>query len=142
LPNSEILITPPAHFKYSEKINGFIHPGTFSSITVTYIYGTSFLQITEGLTSEYFTSQNTVLVSGEDVKTKSGMDGKLYLLSFSVTSTDTSKKVMQFERMMLFTGDYQRTIWINASYPVLVKKLLYQVIKESLLSVEFTSKNE
>jgi len=70
------------------------------------------------------------------------MDGKLYLLSFSVTSTDTSKKVMQFERMMLFTGDYQRTIWINASYPVLVKKLLYQVIKESLLSVEFTSKNE
>ncbi len=142
IPNTKILISPPAHFKFVEKLNGFIHVGSSASITVTSVEGTSFLQVTEGLTPDYFKTQNAMLVSSEDVKTSTGMDGKLYTLSFTATSTDTSKKVLQFERMMLFTGDYHNTIWLNASYPAALKKLLYSVLKESLLSVKFNEIKE
>ncbi|MBI5541593.1 MAG: hypothetical protein HY951_16145 [Bacteroidia bacterium] len=137
IPNTEILITPPAHFKFVEKINGFIHLGSSASITATAVDGTSYLQVAEGLTSEYFNTQNAVLISCEDVKTALGMEGKLYTLSFQTTSNDTSKKVLQFERMMFFTGDYNRTIWLTANYPALLKKLLYPVLRESLLTVKF-----
>lgn len=142
IPNTQIFITPPAHFKFVEKLNGFIHVGSSASITVTSVEGTSFLQVTDGLTPDYFKTQNAMLVATEDVKTANGMDGKLYTLSFTTTSTDTSKKVLQFERMMLFTGDYHNTIWLNASYPAVLKKLLYPVLKESLLSVGFNETKE
>ncbi len=142
IPNTKILITPPAHFKFVEKINGFIHIGSSASITVTSVEGTSYLQVTDGLTSDYFKTQNAILVSTEDVKTSNGVDGKLYTLSFTTISKDTTKKVLQFERMMLFTGDYHNTIWLNASYPSVLKKLLYPALKESLLSVKFNETKE
>lgn len=142
IPNTQILITPPAHFKFVEKINGFIHLGSSASITATAVDGTSYLQVAEGLTPEYFKTQNAILISCEDVKTASGMEGKLYTLSFQTTSNDTSKKVLQFERMMFFTGDYNRTIWLNANYPALLKKLLYSVMRESLLTVKFNDSKE
>lgn len=142
IPNTQILITPPAHFKFVDKINGFIHIGSSASITVTSVEGTSYLQVTEGLTAEYFKTQNAILISTEDIKTSNGMDGKLYTLSFTTTSTDTAKKVLQFERMMLFTGDYHNTIWLNASYPSVLKKILYPALKQSLLSVLFNETKE
>ena len=115
--------------------------GTSASINVVEIDNISYLQITEGLTPAYFAEQNATIINVTDVKTKSGMDGKLYTLSFNVTANDTSKKVLQFEKMMLFTGDYQHTIWISANYPVMLKKVLYLVMRESILSVCFDDKN-
>jgi hypothetical protein len=52
------------------------------------------------------------------------------------------RKVLQFERMMLFTGDYHNTIWLNASYPTMLKKILYPALKQSLLSVLFNETKE
>jgi hypothetical protein len=142
VPNTDIVITPPAHFKYVDAFKGFIHVGTSASITIQEIENISYLQIVEGLTPEYFAKQKATLISSEDIKTKSGMEGKLYVLGFTTTSNDTSKKVLHYERMMLFTGDYQRTLWISANYPELLKKVLYFVLKESLLTVQFIENNK
>ena len=142
VPNTDIVITPPAHFKYVDAIKGFVHVGTSASITIQEIENISYIQVTQGLTPEYFAQQNATLIGSEDIKTKSGMEGKLYILGFTTTSNDTSKKVLHYERMMLFTGDYQRTIWISANYPELLKKVLYFVLKESLLTVNFKDNHE
>ena len=142
VPNTDIEITPPAHFKYVDAIKGFVHVGTSASITIEEIENISYLQITQGLTPEYFAGQNATLISSEDVKTLSGMDEKLYILGFTTTSNDTSRKVLHYERMMLFTGDYQHTIWVSANYPELLKKVLYFVLKESLLTVHFKENND
>jgi hypothetical protein len=142
VPNTDILITPPAHFKYIDAIKGFVHVGTSASITIQEIDNISYLQVTQGLTPEYFAEQNATLIGSEDIKTKSGMDGKLYILGFTTTSNDTSKKILHYERMMLFTGDYQHTIWISANYPELLKKVLCPVLKESLLTAHFKENNE
>jgi len=142
VPNTDIIITPPAYFKYIDAINGFVHVGTSASITIQEINNISFLQITEGLSPEYFEKQNATVLSTEDVTTKSGMAGKIYTLGFTTVSNDSAKKVLKYERMILFTGDYQRTIWISANYPEFLKNVLYNVLKESLLTVSFKQNNE
>lgn len=142
VPNTDIVIVPPAHFKYIDAISGFIHAGTSASITIQELDNISFLQITEGLTPEYFAKQNATVLNTEDITTKSGMAGKLYTLGFTTVSNDSAKKVLHYERLMLFTGDYQRTIWISANYPEFLKKVLYTVLKESLLTARFKQNND
>jgi hypothetical protein len=142
IPNTDIIITPPVHFKYVDNIKGFVHLGTSASINIVEIDQISYLQIIEGLTPEYFAKQNATIIGVTDVVTQSGMNGKLYTLGFSINSNDSSKKVLQFEKMMLFTGDYHHTIWVSANYPVMLKKVLYMVMRDSMLSAKFKEPEE
>lgn len=129
-PNTAIKFKPPAHFVTYEKINGFMHPGSSSTIQATEIQGTPYVLYTKALTADYFEKQGFKLVSKEDIKTKDNKNGTLYTVTFTVKGID-------YERMMFFTGDYNRTVWINANYPVMVKFLLFETLKRSILSVQF-----
>jgi hypothetical protein len=60
----------------------------------------------------------------------------MFLLSYTIESPENETPI-NFERLMLFTGTYQMTVWIEANYPVQARSLLYNVLRESLLSVEF-----
>jgi hypothetical protein len=62
---------------------------------------------------------------------QNGMSGVLYLVEFTVKGYD-------YERLMLFAGDYNNTIWINANYPTSAKSLLYDVLVECLLTAQYT----
>jgi len=130
VPKTSVQIIPPAHFIFMEQAGGFLHVGTSSSLQVQEITGTAYTMITPGLTKDYFKSQGATLLSEEDVVTKSGQKGKIFTLSFYVEN-------VEFERLMFFTGDYNKTIWINANYPVAVKEMLNVVLKESLLTARF-----
>ena len=130
VPNTSVQIIPPAHFIFMEQAGGFLHVGTSSSIQVQEITGTAYTMITPGLTKDYFKSQGVTLLAEEDIITKSGQKGKLFTVSFVVEN-------VEFERLMFFTGDYNKTIWINANYPVAVKEILNVVLKESLLTAKF-----
>ncbi len=138
VPNSSIKIIPPAYFKPFSKDGkfGFMHEGASSTISFQVIPGTPYLMIVQGMNDEFFNKQNVKLISSEDVKTKSGKDGKMYIVSFKVKSRD-GKQEYDYERIMFFTGDLSQTVWINANYPVVVKKILYDVLKASLLTVQF-----
>jgi hypothetical protein len=80
--------------------------------------------------------QNVSIVGREQVSTNSGKPAELILLSFELINLENNTPVV-FERMILLTGDYQNTIWIDANYPVIARNLLLVPLRESLLSVEF-----
>jgi hypothetical protein len=138
LPNSDIKMVPPAFFKAFLKDGkfGFIHEGAGSSISIEEIKGTAFTLLVKGMTKEYFAKQGVTLIAQEDVKTKQNKDATLMLVGFKVKSKDGEKEV-EYERLMLFTGDYNRTIWINANYPAIIRKVLLAALRESLLSVQY-----
>ena len=138
LPNSDIKMVPPAYFKAFMKDGkfGFIHEGAASSISIEEIKGSAYTLIVKGMTKEYFEKQGVTLIAQEEVKTRQNKDGTLMLVGFKVKSKDGEKEV-EYERLMLFTGDYNRTIWINANYPAMVRKVLLAALRESLLSVQF-----
>lgn len=125
-----VKIKPPAYFKPFKNQNAFIHIRTSSTIQVNIIEDTPYNLITAKMNEEYFYNQGFTLVSKEVVKTSEGKEGILYIVSFKV-------KDIEFERMMFFTGSYHQTIWVQANYPVLMKKLLFNVIKAGVLSVKF-----
>jgi len=138
IPGTKVQFVPPAYFKPFAKDGkfGYIHEGASSTISFQIADGTPYLMTIHALTPEFFKSQNLTLVSSENVRTKEGIDAKIYVVSFKVKSKD-GKQEYEFERIMFFTGDLSKTIWINANYPVVVKKMLFEVLKQSILTVKF-----
>jgi hypothetical protein len=138
IPGTTIQIIPPAYFEpfQSDGKYGFMHKGAGASISVQEVKNTPFTVAVEGFTKEYVEAQGLKYISREDVKTKSGKDASIIAVSFVAKSGDGAQEV-EYERLMLFTGDAGRTIWVQGNYPVMVKKVLFLVIRESLLSVQF-----
>ncbi|MDD3875985.1 MAG: hypothetical protein PHT69_05155 [Bacteroidales bacterium] len=130
IPNTKIELIPPAHFRFMEQMNGFLHVGTSSSIQIQEIRGTAYPMIVQGLTEGHFTSQGVTLISKEEVLTSNGQKAVIFTVAFKVDD-------FEFERLMFFSGDYNNTIWINANYPVVMKEILNVVLKESLLTARF-----
>jgi hypothetical protein len=138
IPGTDIKIIPPAYFKPFIKDGkyGFMHEGAAASIAVLEVKGTPWVMVTQALTKEYIEKQGMKYIAREEVKTKAGKDGVIISVGFTVKSTD-GKQDIPYERLMLFTGDYARTVWVQGNYPVVAKNVLYLVIRESLLSVQF-----
>ncbi len=136
IPQTNVWIAPPKNFKLSENIRGFIHLATTTSIVCTEIKGFHFTTVVANLTDEKIAQQNALLKSVEDVTTSSGMPAKLVTISFTLTAKNNQKE-SPFERLMLFTGDMENTIWLSATYPEAVKPFVFEMVKKSLLSVKF-----
>ena len=138
LPNSDIQIVPPPYFKPFVKDGkfGFMHDGAAASLSIEEISGTPYTVLVQGMTKENLESQGVKFMAKEEVKTRDLKDATIFLVSFRVKSKDGSQEI-EYERLMLFTGTYNRTIWINANYPAVARAMLFNVFKESLLSVKF-----
>lgn len=137
LPQTNVWISPPKNFKPVENIRGLIHLATTTSITCNEIKGYNYTQIVNQLTPEYIASQNAILNETEEVTTDNGMPGKLFTISFTIPAKDSTQKDTPFERLMLFTGNMDNTIWLNATYPQSVKRFVYKIVRKSLLSVKY-----
>lgn len=131
IPGTKIRMLPPEHFIVSEAIPGLIHPGSSTTVQVQEVVGTSYVMIQQAMTPEHFESQGVTLISTTDVEMDNGMGGVLYLVEFTVKGYD-------YERLMLFAGDYNNTIWINANYPKSAKNILQDVITKSLLTAQYS----
>ena len=138
LPNSDIRMVPPAFFKpfINDGKFGFMHEGAGASISIQEVKGTPYPIVVQNMTEEYLETQGVKLIKKDIGQTKQKKDAVIYLVSFTVKSKDGSKE-LEYERLMLFTGDYNRTIWISANYPVVARKMLFNPLRESLLSVQF-----
>jgi hypothetical protein len=132
IPGTKIKMQPPEFFLVSEAIPGMVHPGSSTTVQVQEIIGTSYVMIKQAMTPEHFLTQNVTLVSTTDVTMKNGMGGVLYLVEFDVNG-------VPYERLMLFAGDYNNTIWINANYPKTAKKLLQNILIQSLLTAQYNN---
>ncbi|SRR6056297_1625672 len=131
--NTRIALIPPEHFIYAKDIPGYIHPGTTASIQVKDVKGTSWPVIDKVMTKEHLESQGVTFVDREEVELFSGLSGVMYTVSFEA-------KGVKFERKMLFAGDYNYTIWLNANYPASMKKTVLKPIMSSLLSAGIINK--
>lgn len=127
IPNTNIRIQPPDYFKYSDSVPGFLHVGTMSSIQVEEVVGTSYLLISRAMDSAYFASQGMRLISVEPVVMHDGSDGLLF-------TAEMKLKGFVFERLILMSGDYHFTMWINAGYIKLMSNKLKPIILQSMLT--------
>lgn len=134
VPNTNVRMQPPKEFKPFGPAHGFIHLGSASTIQVNEIEGTPWPVIVNGMTQEHFDSQEVELISGEEIDSE-GKHGMMYLISYVVKETE-------FERIMYFTGDYNNTIWINANYPAIMRPLIYNAMRQSVLTAEFIPEDE
>ncbi|HOZ29346.1 MAG TPA: hypothetical protein PLL66_00345 [Bacteroidales bacterium] len=131
IPGTHIKMQPPEHFLVSKEIPGLIHPGTSTTVQVQEITGTSYVMIQQAMTPEHFESQGVSLITSYPVKMLDGKTGIIYLVEFIVNG-------FNYERIMLFAGDYNNTIWINANYPKSAKELLQDILIKSLLTAQYT----
>ena len=122
-------VTPPQYFEAATQFQGYIHTGTSSTILLQELAGTSYLLIKRGMTPDYFAQEGFKYISEEEVVTNTGLKGILYRMGFTVQETE-------FERLMLFTGDYHRTFWLIANYPTMVSEQMYPEMKKSLLTLK------
>jgi hypothetical protein len=138
IPGTTIRMIPPAYFMpfVKEGKYGFLHEGTAASVSAQEVPGAPYVMVVQALTKDYIEKQGMKFISREEVRTKAGIEAVIIAVSFKVKSKD-GKQDVDYERLMLFTGDHARTIWVQGNYPVVVKKVLYLVIRESLLSVQF-----
>jgi len=131
-----VTLTPPAYylpFVQGDK-QGFIHQGAASTIQVMVYKNVLYSYIAASFTEEELLKQNAKLIEHSKVLTNDNKTADFFVISFTVSSNG---KEMEYERMMLLTGDHTRAIWVNANYPVLAKDVVYNVLKESLLTVTF-----
>lgn len=134
--SSGVSIIPPAYYLpfIQKDKTGFIHKGAGSTIQVQILDGMIYSMIAGGLTEEEFLNQNATLKEHYTVLTNNNNKAEFFIVSFFIKALD---KDVEYERMMLLTGDHKRTIWISANYPIMAKPVVFNVLKESLLSVEF-----
>lgn len=138
IPGTNYTFIPPAHFKLFQEGEqfGFIHPGAMSSMQIKIVENIPFTMLAMSMTSTAVEKQGAHLLAQENVKTKDGKDAVLFLISYSIDVPEMQQKI-QFERLMLLTGTYNTTIWIDANYPEQVRPLLYNVMLDSMLSIKF-----
>ena len=133
---NSVLMTPPSYFLpfVQDNKQGFIHQGAASTIQVQTFENVMYTFIAESLTEEELIKQNARLIEHTQVLTNDDKEADFFVIAFTVKSNGEE---VEYERMMLLTGDHTRAIWINANYPLIARKILYSVLKESLLTVQF-----
>jgi len=127
-PNTNVFLIPPEHFVADETINGFVHPGSATTIQVIEIPGNSMTIIDAAMTEDYIKSQGYEFIERIETFTEKQQPAVIYLVKFS--SND-----IEYERAMFFTGETE-LIWININYPTTIKKLIFPAIESCLKSVQ------
>jgi hypothetical protein len=124
-----VSIVPP---QYSLKIDArtFISPATTSSIQIAELKRVVYPMVVQNITEETLAPQGVRLISKENVVTLDNKEGVIVLVSMKVDTTD-------FYRLMLFTGDYTKTIWVTANYPVILKEKVEAILRKSMLTLKF-----
>jgi hypothetical protein len=132
-------INVPEGFEAIQNQQGFVHKGSASTLLITQMEKVPFTFAEDHFTKQNFEKEGARIVSTEKIKTTEGKDAILYTLNLNIATKDGSK-TMEYERLILVTGDVNSTIFLVANYPVVVKKIIEAPIKTSLLSVKLKNK--
>jgi hypothetical protein len=130
-PETGLSINAPQHFDTTYMYKGLLHKATSSSLVATKAADRNPIAFNKGLTKEYFSTQNLVLIKSEKLTT-ANWQGILYYLSFEV-------KNVKMQRMMLVTGTYNDTYILMANFPDMFASQLIVPIRESMLTLLFHS---
>ena len=126
---SAVSIQPPLYFDTTHLYKGLLHKATSSSLVASKAPDRNPIAFNQGLTKDYFLSQQLTLLKSEKISTAT-WEGMLYYLSFKV-------KDVQMQRMMLVTGSYNDTYILMANFPDMFSSQLTIPIRESMLTLSF-----
>ncbi len=129
-----ITIEVPVGFEKVQGQNGFLHKGSASTLMINEIKNSPFVFSADHFNAENLEQDGAKLMDKQELKTSSGLDAVLYTLALSIKSNDNTTNV-DFERMVLITGNENTTVYIVANYPVIIKKLIQETMKTSITSV-------
>lgn len=127
-PNTNVFLIPPEHFVADPTINGFVHPGSATTIQIIEIPDKPYTVIDEAMSEKHIKSQGYIFKERQEMITETGKTSVVYFVGF--TSND-----VEYERAMFFTGE-QKTVWINVNYPLSIKKLVFPAVVATLKSVQ------
>jgi hypothetical protein len=136
VPGTEVTLTLPDVFQYNTTQAAYIYAGAAASIAIKEMNGTSYSTLSRSMTKGYIESQGMKYIESSEINTAAGMKGTLYVVQFSAQGLEDKKNV-DFERMMFFTGNDTKSVWITMNYPVITKSLLESVLRESLMTIKF-----
>ncbi len=137
VPNTDISFVPPKYFMVLPQANTLLHPTSSSTIQVNEINGSPYPILVKNITKEYIEKQGAKFISKKDTITDDGKKATYFLVSFTTQAKDSLHTIVEYERFMFFTGTYNKTIWINANYPVIARDVIANVMLKSLLTVRF-----
>jgi hypothetical protein len=129
-----VSIVAPTGFKKVDFFKGFFNYSNGASIQIESVTDIAYVLVAEGFTQQNLEAQGVTLIKKENITNPNGQNGILITLRFNVTENE---EIRQYERLSYLTGDMNKTIFLNANYPVLVKDLVYEAIKTSLLTAKF-----
>jgi hypothetical protein len=128
LTNSKLSFIPPKTFR-DDNHGNIVHDWTGASIQLK-IVNTNYELLVKSTQKQTFEKQGYTYINQQTLKTNAGKESTLYLISYKTNNYN-------YERIVFFIGNGDKTAWISANYPVIMKSLLYEVIEKSLLTVEF-----
>jgi hypothetical protein len=131
---NNITMDVPVGFERVQGQNGFLHKGSASTLMINEISNTPFNYSANHFNAENLEQDGAKLIDKQELKTSSGQDAVLYTLTLSLKSKDNTSNV-DFERMVLITGNENTTVYVVANYPVIIKKLIQETMKTSITSV-------
>ena len=113
---------------------GFLHQGSATTIIVRKIQGSAFVR--NYYTPEAMSKNDGRVQKMESIMLEGGKEAVLYTFAYTLRDTKTGQDY-EFERLMLFTGNQDFTCCIIATYPIIVKKLIFDPVYQSITSVSF-----
>lgn len=134
-PANLSLLTPPEGFVVSDQFNGYIHYQVGAAIIMTLIKNISYLQLSGGMTEDFYKENQLTKLSESPVLTKNGTKGIMYKFYFNLQNTD-------FIRYMVYVGDLNQTLWLNITYPKLVDELMEPELLKSIQTINFNTTDE
>lgn len=128
-PNTNVYLIPPKYFETDSTINGYIHKGSMATIQITEVPNVAIADFEKKMTEKYFISQGYIFKNKTNLKLDNGKIALLYFVQYKTEEFD-------YERIMFFVDSNEKMLWINVTYPFIMKKLLDNVIENSLKSVQ------
>jgi len=135
LRSCNIKMDIPDVFTYDESQYAYIYTGAAASISAEELLGTQFSFLKKIMTKSTLEQQQMKVSETTVLRTKSGLDAILYTTSLSVVSKD-GQTTTEFERLIFICGNDQKSALVNIQYPMVTKKLLGDVLRACLLSIE------
>ncbi|HOY33035.1 MAG TPA: hypothetical protein PKW80_14240 [Bacteroidales bacterium] len=131
---NNITIDIPDGFEAVPNQNGFLHKGSASTLMINEISNSPYSFTVSHFKPENLEKDGAKVTEMQEIKTAAGQDALLYTLTLTLPGKDNTTKV-DFERMVLLTGNNNTTFCVVASYPLIIRDLILEPLKTSMLSV-------
>lgn len=126
-PNID-MIDPPESFVVSEAFNGYISYESSAAIIMTQINNANYLKIAEGMNESFYKANKLNFISKKKFVSDNGVKGVMFKLWFDL-------KGNKYIRYMVYSGDLEKTLWLNITYPQMLEELVEIEILDSLKSI-------